>query len=78
LTKYAPRGIRNQGRPLKMLLDQWDRNRPAMAYFPECKMMMMMMMIYFLTVWTRKHFIVRNNRFRKLQQSKSYFERYRK
>jgi hypothetical protein len=22
LTKYAPRGIRNQGRPLKMLLDQ--------------------------------------------------------
>jgi hypothetical protein len=35
LTKYAPRGIRNQGRPMKRLLDEQDWNRPAMAYFPE-------------------------------------------
>jgi hypothetical protein len=43
LQKYAPRAIGNQGRPLKRLLDEWDRNRPAMAYFPEGEMMMMMM-----------------------------------
>jgi hypothetical protein len=35
LTKYAPRGIRNQGRPMKRLLDEEDWNRPAMAYFPK-------------------------------------------
>jgi hypothetical protein len=35
LTKYAPRGKRNQGRPLKRFLDEWDWNRPAMAHFPE-------------------------------------------
>jgi hypothetical protein len=40
LTKYAPRGRRNQDRPLKRLLDERDRNRPAMAYFPESEMMM--------------------------------------
>jgi hypothetical protein len=40
LTKYAPRGIRNQGRPLKRLLEERDRNRPAMTYFPESEMMM--------------------------------------
>jgi hypothetical protein len=44
LTNYAPRGIRNQGRPLKRLLDEWDWNRPTMAYFPESKAVMMMMM----------------------------------
>jgi hypothetical protein len=33
LTKYAPRGIINQGRPLKRLLEERDRNRPATAYF---------------------------------------------
>jgi hypothetical protein len=43
LTKYAPRGIRNQGRPLKRLLEEWDRNRPAMVYFPESEVMTMMM-----------------------------------
>jgi hypothetical protein len=42
LTKYIPRGTRNQGRPLKMIQDEWDRNRPTMAYFPESEMMMMM------------------------------------
>jgi hypothetical protein len=40
LTKYAPRGIRNQDRILKRLLDEWDRIRPAMAYSPENEMMM--------------------------------------
>jgi hypothetical protein len=40
LTKYAPRRIRYQGRPLKRLLDEWDRNRPAMDYFPGGKIMM--------------------------------------
>jgi hypothetical protein len=39
LTKYAPRSIRNQGRPLKRLLDEQDRNRPAMTYFPENEIM---------------------------------------
>jgi hypothetical protein len=29
LKKYAPRGIRNQGRPLKRLLDDWDRQWPT-------------------------------------------------
>jgi hypothetical protein len=42
LTKYPPRGIRHQGRPLKRLLEEWDRNRPAITYFPESEMMMMM------------------------------------
>jgi hypothetical protein len=40
LTKHAPRGIKNQGRPLKRLLDEWDRNRPSIAHFPESEMMM--------------------------------------
>jgi hypothetical protein len=40
LTNYAPKGIRNQGRSLKRLLDEWDQNRPAMAYFPESEMLM--------------------------------------
>jgi hypothetical protein len=43
LAKHAPRDIRNQGRPLKRLLDEREQNRPAMAYFPESEMMMMMM-----------------------------------
>jgi hypothetical protein len=34
LTKYASRGVKTQGIPLKRLLDEWDLNRPAMAYFP--------------------------------------------
>jgi hypothetical protein len=45
LIKYAPRGIRNQGRPLKRLLDKRDRNRLTMVYFPESEIMMMMMMM---------------------------------
>jgi hypothetical protein len=40
LTKCAPRGIRSQWRPLKRLLDEWDWNRPEVAYFPEREMMM--------------------------------------
>jgi hypothetical protein len=44
--KYVPRGIRNKGRPLKRLLDEWDWNRPAVAYFPESEMMMMMIDTY--------------------------------
>jgi hypothetical protein len=43
LTKYAPKGIRNQGRPLKRLLEERDGNRTAMDYFPDSEMMMMMM-----------------------------------
>jgi hypothetical protein len=35
----SPKSTRNQGRPL----DEWDRNRPPMIYFPESEMMMMMM-----------------------------------
>jgi hypothetical protein len=50
LTKYAPRGTRNQGRPLKRLLDELDRNRPAMAYFRESKMMMMMMVVVVVVI----------------------------
>jgi hypothetical protein len=42
LTKYAPRGIRNHGRPLKRLLEERGWKRPAMAYFPGSEMMMMM------------------------------------
>jgi hypothetical protein len=38
LTECAPRGITNQGRPLKRLLEKWDRNRPAVAYFPQSEM----------------------------------------
>jgi hypothetical protein len=45
LTKYPPRGIRHQGRPLKRLLEERDRNRPAMTYFPVSEMMTMMMMM---------------------------------
>jgi hypothetical protein len=33
IEKRAPKYIRNQGLPLKRLLDEWDRNRPEMAYF---------------------------------------------
>jgi hypothetical protein len=40
LKKCAPRGIGNWGRLLKRLLDERDWNRPAVAYFPESKMMM--------------------------------------
>jgi hypothetical protein len=53
LTNYAPRGIRSQGRPLKRFLDERDRKRPAMAYFPESEMMMMMMMM----IMTFKNYI---------------------
>jgi hypothetical protein len=42
LTELAPRGIRNQGTQLKRLLEERDRNRPAIYYFPEGEMMMMM------------------------------------
>jgi hypothetical protein len=28
------------GKPLKRLMDERDRNRPAMTYFPESEMMM--------------------------------------
>jgi hypothetical protein len=41
LTQYAPRGIKNQGTPLKRLLDDWDWNRQAMACFPESKVVVM-------------------------------------
>jgi hypothetical protein len=44
VTKYTPRGIGNQGRPLKKLLEERDRNRPPMAYFPVSEMMVTMMM----------------------------------
>jgi hypothetical protein len=30
---------------VKRLLEEWDRNRPAMAYFPESEMMMMVTMM---------------------------------
>jgi hypothetical protein len=43
LNNVAPLDIRNQGRPLKRLLEEWGRRRPAMAYFPESYMMMMIM-----------------------------------
>jgi hypothetical protein len=52
LTKYAPRGIRNQGRPLKRLLEECDRNRPAMANFPESEMMIIMMMMMIMMMNT--------------------------
>jgi hypothetical protein len=34
LKKYTPRDKRNHGRPLQRLLDERDRNRPEMVYFP--------------------------------------------
>jgi hypothetical protein len=34
LTKYAPRGIRKQDRPLKRLLDEWDRKEASNGLFP--------------------------------------------
>jgi hypothetical protein len=49
---YSPTGRRNQGRPLKRLLDTWDRNwvnkwlkQVAQLYDRYMMMMMMMMMI---------------------------------
>jgi hypothetical protein len=51
LTKYTPRDTRNQGRPLKRLLEEWDRNMPAMACFPESEMMMVCVCVY----TTNKH-----------------------
>jgi hypothetical protein len=50
LTKYAPRGIRNQGRTLKRLLDELDQNRPVMAYFFESDVMVMMMNMKVISV----------------------------
>jgi hypothetical protein len=44
LKEYAPRGIRHQDRPLKRLIDERDRNTPAVACFPESDMMKIMMM----------------------------------
>jgi hypothetical protein len=55
LTKYAPRDIRNHGRPLKRLLEEWDRNRPQVAYFPESDMMMVM--IYSVAILYNSQFI---------------------
>jgi hypothetical protein len=40
LTKYAPRSKRNRNWPLNRLLEEWDRNGPAMAYFPVHETMM--------------------------------------
>jgi hypothetical protein len=45
MKNYASRGTRNQGRPLKRLLDECDLNRPVIAYFPESEKMIMMMMM---------------------------------
>ena len=39
---YSPTGRRNQGRPLKILLDRWDRNGQQVAQLHERYMMMMM------------------------------------
>jgi 2-keto-3-deoxy-L-rhamnonate aldolase RhmA len=50
LTQYAPRGIRDQGRPQKRFLEEWDRNRTAMDYFPESEKMMMMVVMVMVVV----------------------------
>jgi hypothetical protein len=45
LEKYVPRVIRNQGRPLKMLLYECYLNRPAIGSFPESDVMILRNMI---------------------------------
>ena len=42
---YSPNGRRNRGRPLKILLDTWDRNGSTSGLTPWQIMMMMMMMM---------------------------------
>jgi hypothetical protein len=34
IKKYTPKDRRNQGRPLKRLLDAWDRNGPTSGPTP--------------------------------------------
>jgi hypothetical protein len=50
VTKCTPRGIGNQGRPLKKLQEERDRNRRPMAYFPESEMMVMTMTMMMTTL----------------------------
>jgi len=46
---YIPKGIMNQGGPLKRLLDVWDQNESASGLTP---MMVMMMMIKMIICYT--------------------------
>jgi hypothetical protein len=48
LTKYAPRGRRNQGRPLQRLLEERDWNRPAMDYFPRSEIIIVIIILLFI------------------------------
>jgi hypothetical protein len=57
LTKYTPRGVINQVRPLKRLLDEWGWNRPAMAYITENKMMMTYLFVIHIQVALQLHYI---------------------
>jgi len=56
LKNYRPTGRRNQGRPLKRLLDMWDWNRstsgPTLSYMMMMMMMMIMMMMTMTTTTT--------------------------
>jgi hypothetical protein len=58
LIHYALRGIRNQDRSLKRLLDEWDPNRPAVVYFPESEMMMITIIIIIIKTTVRLNFLV--------------------
>jgi hypothetical protein len=45
---YCPTGRRNHGRPLRRLLDTWDRNGSQVAQLHDRYRMMMMMMMMML------------------------------
>jgi hypothetical protein len=51
MRRYSPTGRRNHGRPLKILLDTWDRTGQQVAQLHD----RYMMMIIYLTFWHQSY-----------------------